>query len=299
MEINRAVNPVFQGLASCVMLGRQIAHTEITKGEPAVAKKEPGKVERIASGLRSKIESGRFEPGAKLPSASELQAAEGIAFQTARDVFGVLERDGLIVTRQGKGSFVSPLLGKITRDGTGRYQRAARSEGGARGAFEAEMERLGLVYKPSPTDVGRGRPPHAVAEAFGLHHSAKAIHRARAMRAGRDAEDPDEGFVVQLATSWFPVEVAGGSRIEEQDTGPGGSKDRLAELGFAQTRIRESIETRFPTPEEADILNIPSDRQVYELTHHAFTADSRLVEIALHVMPVTIWRFTYTWDLDA
>lgn len=264
-----------------------------------MATKEPGKTARIAADLRKKIESGRYPPGGKLPSVSELQAAEGIAFQTARDVFRILERDGLAITRQGKGSYVSPLLGKITRDGTGRYRKTARSEGGARGAFEAELNRLGLIYKPSPTDIGRSRPPREVAEAFGLHHSAKAVYRHRAMRAGRDPEESGEGFVVQLATSWFPVEIAGGTRIEEQDTGPGGSKDRLADLGYAQRRIRESIDVRSPTPEEAAALSIPDDRQVYELVHHAETAEGRVVEVAVHVMPVTTWRFTYTWDLDA
>jgi DNA-binding GntR family transcriptional regulator len=281
------------------MLGRQRSTTTRRKERGAVAKKEPGKIERIAADLRAKIESGKYPPGSKLPSVSELQAAEGIAFQTARDVFRALEREGLVVTRQGKGSFVTPFIGKITRDGTGRYQPAARSEGGARGAFEAELNRLGLVYKPSPTEIGRARPPREVAEAFELHHSAKAIYRQRAMRAGRDAADPDEGFVVQLATSWFPVDIAGGTAIEQQDTGPGGSKNRLADLGFAQRRIRESIEVRFPTSEEAATLNIPDDRQVYELVHHASTAEGRIVEVAVHVMPANIWRFSYTWELDA
>lgn len=263
-------------------------------------KKEPGKIERIAADLRGKIERGVYPPGGKLPSVSELQAAEGVAFQTARDVFRALEKEGLAFTRQGKGSYVTPFLGKITRDGTGRYQPAARSEGGARGAFEAELNRLGLVYKKDPPpEVGRARPPRHVAEAFGLHHSAKAIYRTRAMRAGRDPGDPGEGFVVQLATSWFPVEVAGGSRIEERDTGPGGSKSRLAELGHTQRRIEESIEVRFPASVEAEALGIPDDRPVYELVHHASTAEGRVVEVAVHVMPVTIWRFSYSWELDA
>lgn len=262
-----------------------------------MATKEPGKIERIAADLRKKIETGRYAPGAKLPSVSELQTAEGIAFQTARDVFRALEREGLVVTRQGKGSFVSPFIGKITRDGTSRYQPTARAEGGARGAFEAELNRLGLVYKPSPTEIGRERPPRQVADAFELHHSAKALYRRRAMKAGRDGDV--DGFVVQLATSWFPVEIAGGTPIEQQDTGLGGSKSRLADMGHAQRSITESIEARLPTPEEAEALNIPDDRQVYELVHHASTAEGRVVEVAVHVMPANIWRFSYTWDLDA
>ncbi|MFF9345325.1 GntR family transcriptional regulator [Streptomyces sp. NPDC014773] len=262
-----------------------------------MARKEPGKVERIAADLRAKIESGRYAPGAKLPSVSELQATEGVAFQTARDVFAALEREGLVITRHGKGSFVTPFLGKITRDGTGRYQAAARSEGGARGAFEAELNRLGLVYKPVPTKIGRDRPPREVAAALGLHHSAKAVYRARAMKAGRDMSD--DGFPVQLATSWFPVEIAGGTKIEEEDTGQGGSKTVLAALGYAQRRITESIEVRLPTLAEAEALAIPEDRQVYELIHQAATAEGRVVEVAVHIMPATIWRFSYMWELDA
>ncbi|MFI7278579.1 GntR family transcriptional regulator [Streptomyces sp. NPDC049879] len=260
-------------------------------------KKEPGKIERIAADIRRKIESGEFPPGGRLPSTAELQRTEGIANQTARDVFTTLETQGLVITRHGKGSFVTPFLGKITRDGTGRYQSEARSERGARGAFEAELNRLGLVYKPSPVDIGRARPPRVVAEAFGLHRSANAIYRRRAMQAGRTS-DPDDGFTVQLATSWFPVDVAGGTRIEEADTGPGGSKSRLAEAGFTQTHIREEIEVRAPEPAEAEVLSIPLQRPVYELAHRASTADGRVVEFAIHLMPTTIWRFAYTWDLD-
>lgn len=264
-----------------------------------MAKKEPGKIERIAADLRAKIERGVYPPGGLLPSVSELQATEGIAYQTARDVFRALEKEGLAITRHGKGTYVTPFLGKIERDGTSRYQSTARSEGGARGAFEAELNRLGLVYKPSPPVIERARPPKGVAAVLGIHHSAKALARRRTMRAGRDTGDPDEGFVVQLATSWFPGDIAFGSQLEERDTGPGGSKSRLAELGFAQRTIRESIEVRFPTADEADALGIPGDRPVYELVHHASTAEGRVVEVAVHVMPVTTWRLSYSWDIDA
>ncbi|MFG2623221.1 GntR family transcriptional regulator [Streptomyces sp. NPDC048507] len=265
------------------------------------SKKGPGAVERITAGLRAKIESGKFPPGSKLPSLSEIQASEGIASQTAREVFRALERDGLAVTRQGKGSFVTPFLGKITRDGTGRYQPDARSEGGARGAFEAELNRLGLLFDRdrSTVDIDRVRPPREIAAALGLHHASNALRRHRNMWAVRDPQDPDSGFVVQIATSWFPLDLVTGTQIEQLDTGEGGSKSRLAELGHAHRTIRETIEVRFPTTDEAAALNIPEDRPVYDLLHHAMDAAGRVVEVAQHVMPVTTWRFSYTWELDA
>ncbi|WP_329046687.1 GntR family transcriptional regulator [Streptomyces sp. NBC_01422] len=273
-----------------------------------MSKREPGKIERIAADLRVQIRQGEYSPGDQLPSVAELQARDGIAYQTARDVYRVLEREGLVYTRQGKGSFVSPFLDKINRDGTGRYQPTARSEGQARGAFSAELQRLGLAYKAesSPTVIERLRPPKAVADIFGLHHSAKALSRYRVMRAGRvsDAVDPGEGFPVQIAVSWFPADVSFDTALERQDTGPGGSKSRLAEMGFEQTRIEEALEVRLPLPigvggsNEAKALGISDDQPVYELLHVARTSNGRPVEAAIHVMPTNIWRLSYSWNIS-
>ncbi|MGC5401739.1 GntR family transcriptional regulator [Streptomyces sp. DT20] len=271
-------------------------------------KKEPGKIERIAAAFKEQIEQGAYAPGDQMPSVAELQARDGIAYQTARDVYRTLEREGLIYTRQGKGSFVSPFLGKITRDGTSRYQPAARSEGQARGAFAAELKRLGLAYKvaSSPTEIARVIPPKAVSDEFGLQDSDKVLSRLRVMKAGRvsDSVDPSEGFPVQIAVSYFPADISFGTVLEQQDTGPGGSKSRLADLGFAPARIEEFLEVRRPLDcgvgglNEPSALSIADDQQVYELLHITRTDEARSVEVAIHVMPTNLWRLSYGWNID-
>ncbi|MFC9077906.1 GntR family transcriptional regulator [Streptomyces sp. NPDC057062] len=52
---------------------------------------------------------GRVAPGAKLPSARDLQAQYGIANSTAQNALRVLEEEGLIYSVQGRGVFVRQL----------------------------------------------------------------------------------------------------------------------------------------------------------------------------------------------
>ncbi|MFI9801981.1 GntR family transcriptional regulator [Streptomyces sp. NPDC052302] len=262
-----------------------------------MTKKEPGKVQRIAASIQGKIERGIYPPGSLLPSVPELQAAEGIAYQTAREVYGVLQAQGLVFSRRGKGTYVGLVLGKILRDGTGRYLPSARSEGGAVGAFDAEIRRLGLVYQPLPTVIAKERPPKRVAALLGLHHATKALKRQRVMPVGL-GEDGEVTEVIQLATSWFPPDVADECpQLEQQHTGAGGSKSRLADAGYAQVRLREEIEVRPASPEEASALGIPADQAVLEITHQGLTQDGRVVEVGLHVMPRTKWRLSYEWEI--
>lgn len=58
--------------------------------------------------LQSLIESGRLAPREQLPGVRELAAGAGVNVNTARSVYRRLEDDGLAMSRQGLGTFVSP-----------------------------------------------------------------------------------------------------------------------------------------------------------------------------------------------
>lgn len=53
------------------------------------------------------IESGQFELGIKLPTVRELAVELGINYNTVSKVYQDIERDGYIVSKRGKGTFVS------------------------------------------------------------------------------------------------------------------------------------------------------------------------------------------------
>ena len=63
---------------------------------------------RIYADLKTKIEAGEYKPGDRLPSELELTKLYGVSRITSRQALELLCSEGLLVRRQGMGSFVAP-----------------------------------------------------------------------------------------------------------------------------------------------------------------------------------------------
>ena len=119
---------------------------------------------QVAWRLRSLIAAGKLAPGDRLPGVRELAAMADVNANTARAIYGRLERDGLIVSRQGLGTFVaddarsSADVERIAAEAVAEARRAgvAPSEV-ARAIHSAEWaadERLGEADATEAPDVG-------------------------------------------------------------------------------------------------------------------------------------------------
>lgn len=62
---------------------------------------------QITEQIRRRIAVGDWAPGHELPSIRALAAATRVSVITVKRAYSDLERDGVIVTRQGKGTFVA------------------------------------------------------------------------------------------------------------------------------------------------------------------------------------------------
>lgn len=62
---------------------------------------------QLAWALSERIASGGLRPGDQLPSVRELAAEAGVNVNTVRAVYARLERDGLVRSEQGRGTFVA------------------------------------------------------------------------------------------------------------------------------------------------------------------------------------------------
>ena len=72
---------------------------------------------QIAEGLLDRIESGQVSPGDRLPSERELSQMLGVNRMTLRRALELLESQGLLIRRQGDGTYVAEP--KIERQATG------------------------------------------------------------------------------------------------------------------------------------------------------------------------------------
>jgi GntR family transcriptional regulator len=62
----------------------------------------------LAWRLRALILSGRLQAGDRLPGVRDLAVATGVNVNTARALYRRLEREGLVVSQHGMGTFVAP-----------------------------------------------------------------------------------------------------------------------------------------------------------------------------------------------
>ncbi|MCD7852476.1 MAG: GntR family transcriptional regulator, partial [Oscillospiraceae bacterium] len=67
---------------------------------------------QLVSIVKRNISAGTLSPGDLLPSESELCKTFGISRSTVRQAIGALESEGLVVRKQGRGTFVAEPKGR-------------------------------------------------------------------------------------------------------------------------------------------------------------------------------------------
>ena len=98
---------------------------------------------QIVEQIRHRIAIGDWRPGYELPSIRALAVALQVSVITVKRAYLELERDGVILTRQGKGSFVADSAGLSTRlhhDELNAHLSAAAGIGRVLGLSPSELE---------------------------------------------------------------------------------------------------------------------------------------------------------------
>lgn len=93
---------------------------------------------QIVDQVADLVRSGQLPPGALLPSVRDLAAKLLVSLITVRNAYDDLENAGLIVRRQGHGTYVADEIVTASREQTLAEARAVLSEAIAR------VRRLGL-----------------------------------------------------------------------------------------------------------------------------------------------------------
>ena len=239
---------------------------------------------RVAESLRSDITSGELGEGSQLPSLAEIALRFGVGRGVAERAVGQLRAEGLVVTRQGGGSFVRKYA-TIRRVSPDRLLRSVWDVGQAIQDQDLESREPSVAV-----EIGEVAAPDWVAEPMGINPGELVGYRERAFVV--------DGRRVQLATSYEPVDLARGTAFMHTDTGPGGVYRLLSMQGLPPTNFVESIEARVPTQYELERLDFSHRAAiVFQITRQAWHK-GRCVEVNRMVLDAAVYELVYKFDAE-
>lgn len=265
-----------------------------TSGRPAY--------QQIADELRRRVQSGTIAPGSKLPTEIELMNEFDVSRVVARLAVGVLRTEGLIYSRQGKGTFV-------------REHRPVRRIAGDRYRADlAQIKRHGVPDPPKGTSFTRD---HGITwDQYRLDKDFHVVPATPEIAELLDL-DPELGTPVlqrkfvfyasgrpqQMSWSYYPFDLVRDTPVADpaNEPWPGGNLAQLATLGIFITFVEESVRSRMPTPDERRTLNIADGVPVLTVTRRMLTgleAERQPVEAANIIIPADNTALDYTINLE-
>jgi GntR family transcriptional regulator len=248
---------------------------------------------RVADDLRMAIESGRYAPGEQLPTLDKLAEQHGCSLIVIRKAMDMLRQQGLVVTRQGKGTFVRERPA-ARRHGINRYSKALWRAG--KPILTAEAESQGHTAGQIMRELAEVPAPANVAERFGIEPGTPVWVRRRTTLVD---DRPN-----QLADSYYELDVVDGTLIKQEQTGPGGGYARLEEAGQARygddyelDEICEEFTVRMPTGPESVALQLPAGTPVVDLIRTTYDTRGRAVEVMLAVIAGDMVHMAYKFKI--
>ena len=244
---------------------------------------------QIADQIRAAILGGEYQPGGELPGEAALADRYGVSTVTVNRAIVLLRQEGLVLASRGHRATVRPIP-VILRSAMLRYKRSEREANGNRGAFDAEIRRLGMTPRSEVFPM-QTVAPDAVCDALRCPEGSIVMARRREMFA--------DDTPVQLATSYIPIDIGMQCALDLRDTGPGGMLSRLAAQGYEEVRFEETVTpSRRADPAEMGFLGLAEDQFVSEIFHVGYTRTDQPVEVCVHVVPAYQWRFRYEWMVE-
>ncbi|MFD9000863.1 GntR family transcriptional regulator [Streptomyces sp. NPDC059582] len=259
----------------------------------------PKAYEVIADDIRRSIRAGERRPGDRLPSESELAERYRRSVPTIQNALRLLNEEGLIDRRHGRGTFVRRPRTLAVRENT-RHQ------------WEKDRAR-----KPEPTRAGTGATEHdtglviqdlvffaryrvtgataALADALGVPEGTELLERTYRTRHAAETAP------FSLVTSHLVRDLIAANPDlldESKEPWPGGTQNQLHTVGIELDRVEERVTARPPTPEEAAELELPPGTSVIVLRKTSYDITDRVVDISDVTLPGDRTELVFTTLLE-
>lgn len=232
------------------------------------------KYQEIADRLRDQIDGGTLQPGDRLPSEPDLVKTFDASRNTVRLAIALLTNQGLVVTRQGLGTFVNEPAVPFTA-------LLSRVKAQPAGQSPSTMPEIGNVDADSQTTrqvVEKAPASPSVAEKLEIQPGDLVVIRRRTGSIG--------GIPWMMMASYFPLDVAVGTPLEQAGDIAGGSIKLLADLGYPQLGFVDEIGARMPNAREFAFFGMSTGTPVLLVNRTAYAKDR----------PIRMTRYTYRGD---
>ena len=210
---------------------------------------------QIAESLLDRIESGELRPGDRLPAERELSQMLEVNRMTVRRALQVLELQGLLIRRQGDGTYVT--APKIER------------QAGNLVPFTKGMQRRG--YTPGAEVITFEQRPAEPSVAKELQLAVSTpVYTIRRLRLIN--QEP-----VMLERFTLPVHRVPG--LERYDLASRSAYEVLeTEYGISITRARQSLEPVVASEYEAELLRVSPGAPLMLEQRRSFDQDDQPIE---------------------
>jgi GntR family transcriptional regulator len=222
---------------------------------------------QIASALAGEIERHRFKPSGRLPAEQELMKRYGVSRITVRQAIARLILQGLVVSKQGKGTFVA---GPVVQH---------------------QLEGLQGFYDAL---VGQGHVPRTRLLEFGPRRAPADIAPLLAAQDSRDPVYLERSYVLDdrpfaLARAWLP---AAAKRVSWEQAERYPLYAILQDiLGEKVARAELGIVARSADPEESRLLELPAGSPVLVLERISYGPADQALEISRFSIRPENYRF--------
>ncbi|ARF72211.1 GntR family transcriptional regulator [Kitasatospora albolonga] len=239
---------------------------------------------QVAAKIRARVQAGEWAVGDKLPSRARFAEEYDVGPSVAQRAVECLIVEGLLEGRAGSGTYV-----RKPRE----RRRMVRSRLREGSPFRSKMRDQGSEGTWECNSRARVPATEDIAERLAIEPGDLCVMT--------DYEFLADGQPVQLARSWEPMAVTGGTPILLPEMGPRGKIGVVERMRSIDVHISTAIETPRParaTREQAHFLGISVGDPVTLLERTYFDAEGRPVETADIIIPDIRWEIAYEIEVD-
>jgi GntR family transcriptional regulator len=215
---------------------------------------------QVADDLRGQIQRQELTPGGQLPTEAKLMDEYGVSRNTIRLALGLLRTEGLVITGQGRGSFVAEVQSGDAHSGV-RIERHVNRH--SLDSAIIEFGEPGDADRVDLTVTTRVAPP-VVAEALRIPAESRVLERRRLLYR--------DGQPSQTADTYLTEEMSANDDVRRPTPLADGVAAVLERAGHPIVGHADEVTVRMPSPGEAQHLQIATGVPVMVLVRTAFDA---------------------------